>query len=90
MQHLFSKFNIILITSADNVRDIIFSVVFVCLFVCHGDNSNSILAIGMKLSGYVVTVPEEITFNFGDDPDIRPDIRFINFLTICPTIKMRP
>ena len=55
-----------LITSADKVGEIMFSVAFVCVFVCScvcgfvcpDDNSKSIIAICIKLSGGYVTMPE--------------------------------
>ena len=63
-----------IITSADEVGEVMFSVAFVCLcvcvcvclfvclfvcwFVCPDDNSKSIIAISMKLSEIIVTVPE--------------------------------
>ena len=71
-----------------------FSVVFVCVcvclfvclcvcwLVCPDDNSKSVIAIAMRFSVVHIKVPELIPFDFGDDPDIRPDIRFNNFLNI--------
>ena len=60
-----------------------------CWFVSPDDNSKSIIAISVKLSACNVMVPEKIPFDFGDHPDVRPDIRFINLLNSCLKIKMR-
>ena len=43
--------------------------------VCPDDNSKMVIASHMKFSGVHITMPEKILIYFGDDPDIRPDIR---------------
>ena len=55
-----------IITSADEVGEVMFSVEFVCLCVClcvcwfvrPDDNSKSIIAITMELSGNPIAMPE--------------------------------
>ena len=43
--------------------------------VCPDDNSKIVIAITMKFSEVHITVPKYIPIDFGDDPDIRPDMR---------------
>ena len=50
------------------------SVAFDCLFVCPDDNSRKGMARNMGLSGVYIRVPEQITNDIGDIPDIWPDI----------------
>ena len=91
-----------LVTSADELGVVMFSVAFVCVFVCLfvclfvgsfvQTITQSVIAIIMRFSGINMTEAQSILFVFGDDPDIRPDIRIINFLNmqwICMKIYIR-
>ena len=60
-----------------------------CLFVRPDDKSKSIIAIIMKLLEIQKTVPDLISIDFDDDPDIQPAIRFFSFLNICLTTEIR-
>ena len=66
------------ITSADEIEEVMFLVAFVCLFVslfvCPDNNLRTVIASNMRFSGlhYGPWVESE---RFGDNPDIRPDIR---------------
>ena len=65
-----------IITSADEIGEVMFSTTFVCLSVCPDYNSKTVLARAMRLSGFHNAVSRLMPIDFGDNPDIRPDIRF--------------
>ena len=54
-------------------KDVIFSLRSVCLSVCPSDNSKSCERTLTKFLGGVGHGPGTNEFNFGDDPDHRPD-----------------
>ena len=43
--------------------------------VCPDDNSKMVIVSSMKFSEVHITVPKYIPIDFGDDLDIRPDMR---------------
>ena len=54
----------------------LFVCLFVCLSVCPGYNSKTVIAGATRFSGYNYTVPRLMPIDFGDNPNIRPNIRF--------------
>ena len=64
-----------LITSADEIGEVLFSVAFVCLSVCPDDNSRTVIDSNMRFSGLHITMPRKSPSDFSDNLDIRPDIR---------------
>ena len=53
-----------LVTSADEIGEVLFSVAFVCLSVCPEDISRTVIASNMRFSGLHITVHGSMSEQF--------------------------